>query len=351
MPFGLRNAAQTFQLFIDDVCRGLDFVFVYLDDILVASRSLEEHLQHLRALFQRLSDRGLVINPAKCLFGKAEVNFLSHTISAAGIRPHLTRVDAVRTFPVPRDKKSLHQFVGLINYYHRFVPRCAEILQPLHQALAAECFTWTVSCQKAFEEAKQTLSEAVMLVHPQPHAPTCITTDASNLAVGAVLEQFIDGQWMPISFFSKKLNHAELNYSAFDRELLAIYLSVRHFQYFVEGRTFHINTDHKPLTFALQSSTERRSPRQARHLAFISEFTTDIRHIEGQANCAADALSRTVYVLEDQSSLELEAFAAAQIHDEELQQLSTSTTSLRLEHVPLLNSNNTILCDVSQGHL
>ena len=166
MPFGLRNAAQTFQRFIDDVCRGLDFVFVYLDDILVASRSLEEHLQHLRALFQRLSDRGLVINPAKCLFGKAEVNFLSHTISAAGIRPHLTRVDAVRTFPVPRDKKSLHQFVGLINYYHRFVPRCAEILQPLHQALAAECFTWTVSCQKAFEEAKQTLSEAVLLVHP-----------------------------------------------------------------------------------------------------------------------------------------------------------------------------------------
>ena len=350
MPFGLRNAAQTFQRFIDDVCRGLDFVFVYLDDILVASRSLEEHLQHLRALFQRLSDRGLVINPAKCLFGKAEVNFLSHTISAAGIRPHLTRVDAVRTFPVPRDKKSLHQFVGLINYYHRFVPRCAEILQPLHQALAAECFAWTVSCQKAFEEAKQTLSEAVMLVHPQPHAPTCITTDASNLAVGAVLEQFIDGQWMPISFFSKKLNHAELNYSAFDRELLAIYLSVRHFQYFVEGRTFHINTDHKPLTFALQSSTEWRSPRQARHLAFISEFTTDIRHIEGQANCAADALSRTVYVLEDQSSLELEAFAAAQIHDEELLQLATSTTSLRLEHVPLLNSNNTILCDVSQGH-
>ena len=155
---------------------------------------------------------------------------------------------------------------------------------------------------------------------------------------------------MPISFFSKKLNHAELNYSAFDRELLAIYLSVRHFQYFVEGRTFHINTDHKPLTFALQSSTERRSPRQARHLAFISEFTTDIRHIEGPANCAADALSRTVYVLEDQSCLELEAFAAAQIHDEELQQLSTSTTSLRLEHVPLLNSNTTILCDVSQGH-
>ena len=200
------------------------------------------------------------------------MNFLSHTISAAGIRPHITRVEAVRTFPVPQDKKALHQFVGLINYYHRFVPRCAEILQPLHLALAADSITWTASCQLAFDAAKVALSEAVMLVHPQPHAATCITTDASDLAVGAVLEQFIHGQWRPISF-SKKLSPAELKYSAFDRELLAAYLAVRHFQYFVEGRMFHINTDHKPLTFALHSSVERHSPRQARHLAFISEFT------------------------------------------------------------------------------
>ena len=191
MPFGLRNAAQTFQRFIDDVCRDLDFVFIYLDDILVASSSPDEHLQHLQILFQRLSDHGLVINPAKCEFGKSEVAFLSHTISAAGMRPHLTRVEAVRTFPVPQDKKALHQFVGLINYYHRFVPRCAEILQPLHLALAADCLTWTASCQQAFDAAKVALSEAVMLVHPHPYAATCITTDASNLAVGAVLEQFI----------------------------------------------------------------------------------------------------------------------------------------------------------------
>ena len=345
----MRNAAQTFQRFIDDVCRGLDFVFIYLDDILVASRSREEHLQHLRALFHRLSVHGLVINPAKCLFGKSEVNFLSHTISADGIRPHIARVDAVRSFPVSHDKKSLHQFVGLINYYHCLVPRCVEILQPLHQALAADSFTWSTSCQKAFEEAKQTLSEAVMLVHPQPHAATCITTDASNFAVGAVLEQFIQGQWKPISFFSKKLNPAELNYSAFDCELLAVYLPVRHFQYFVEGRVFHINTDHKPLTFALQSSAEQRSPRQARHLAFISEFTTDIRHIEGQTNRVADALSRNVHVLE-QSPINLETLAVAQSQDEELQRLCTSTTSLCLEHIPIPCSTHTLLCDVSQGH-
>ena len=151
----------------------------------MASRSPEEHFQHLRALFQLLSTRGLVINPAKCLFGKAEVTFLSHTISAEGIRPSIARVDVVRNFPVPPDKKALKQFVGLANYYHRFVLRCAEMLQPLHQALAADNFTWSISCQKAFEEAKQVLSQAVMLVHPHLNAATCITTDASNLAVGA----------------------------------------------------------------------------------------------------------------------------------------------------------------------
>ena len=140
MPFGFQNAAQTFQRFIDDVCRDLNFVFIYLDDILITSSSLEEHLQHLHMLFQRLYDHGHVINPAKCEFGKSEVSFLSHTISEAGIRTHITRVEAVRMFPVPQDKKALHQFVGLINYYHRFSPRCAEILQPLHLALADDSF-------------------------------------------------------------------------------------------------------------------------------------------------------------------------------------------------------------------
>ena len=140
----------------------------------------------------------------------------------------------------------------------------------------------------------------------------------------------------------------ELNYSAFDRELLAVYLAVRHFQYFVEGRVFHINTDHKPLTFALQSSAEQRSPRQARHLAFISEFKTDIRHIEGQTNRVADALSRNVHVLE-LSPINLETLAVAQSQDEELQRLCASTTSLCLEHIPIPCSTHTLLCDVSQG--
>ena len=154
MPLGLRNAAQTFQRFMDTVLRGLDFAFDFVDDILVSSASQEEHLTNLRALFTRLAEHGLVINPAKCVFGQPEVNFLSHTVSANGIRPHITRVEAVRSFPIPTDQKTLHQFVGLVNYYHRFVPRCAEILAPLHQVLSADSFTWSEHCQHCFRHGK-----------------------------------------------------------------------------------------------------------------------------------------------------------------------------------------------------
>ena len=349
MPFGLRNAAQTFQRFIDGVCRGLDFVFVYLDDILVASQSFEEHLQHLRTLFQRLSDWGLVINPAKCSFGKAEMNFLSHTISAEGIRPHLARVDAIRTSPVPQDKKSLHQFVGLINYryhYHRFVPRCAQILQPLHQALAADTFSWTSNCQKAFDDTKQALSAAVVLVHPQPNAATCITTDASNFAqcwrctwavhrrtveTHLLLFQEADTCWTQIQrFWPRALGHLPR------RSTLSI----------LRG-TSSLPRQHR--LQALQSSAEKRSPRQARHLAFISEFTTDIRHIKGHSNCVADALSRNAHALA-QSSIALDAMALAQSRDAELLQLcSSTTTALRLKRIPIPDSQHFLPCDVSQG--
>ena len=173
-------------------------------------------------------------------------------------------------------------------------------------------------------------------------------TNEPNFAVGAVLEQLIDGQWKPISFFSKKLNSAELNDSAFDWELLAVYLAVRHFQYFVEGCPFNINTDSKPLTFALQSNSEWLSPQQAWHLAFISEFTSDIRHINGDANPVADALSYNVYTLIE-AAIELEAITAAQLCDQEIQHLSSTNTSLQLEQLPIPNSNTTILCDSSQG--
>ena len=139
-------------------------------------------------------------------------------------------------------------------------------------------FNWSSAADNAFKQAKELLVTATLLNHPAPDAPTCIMTDASDVAVGAVLQQFIDGMWKPISYFPRKLNPAESRYSTYDRELLAIYLSVWHFHHFIEGHVFHVVTDHKPLTYSLATNYNRYSPCQIRHLDFFLQFKSDIRH-------------------------------------------------------------------------
>ena len=176
-------------------------------------------------------------------------------------------------------------------------------------------------------------------------------TDASNNAVGAVLQQEVDNAWRPIAFFSKTLKPRETRYSTFDRELLAVYLAIKHFRYFIEGRQFHVLTDHKPLVFALQSHSDRYTPRQLRHLDFISQFTSDIRHVSGTDNCVADALSRieTNALHQSPPIIDFKAIAAAQQTDPELPQVQSSTSSIKLQPLPLPTSDLTLLCDMSTG--
>ena len=272
MPFGLRNAGQTFQRFMDQVLRGLHFCYVYIDNVLIASTSEEEHKDHLRQVFQRLSEYGILINPSKCLFGVSNLEFLGYHVSSEGIHPLDSKVAAIQQFPQPTTARQLREFLGLINFYHRFVPHCAWILQPLNTMLGnsrpSQQLVWTAEATAAFTEIKEALAQASLLSHPMPSAPTCIITDASDLGIGAVLQQFRNGVWHPISFFSKKLRPSETRYSTFDRELLAVYLAVKHFRHFIEGREFHIRTDHKPLTFALSAHADHHSPRQIRQLDF-----------------------------------------------------------------------------------
>ena len=295
MPFGLKNSAQAFQRLMDTVCASLDFLFVYLDDILVASTNTEEHAKHLRLLFKRLQQHGLVINVAKCQFGCDAINFLGHRVDHTGTLPKLDKVEAIRNFKKPATVKGLQEFVGMVNYYHRFVPSAAAILQPLFKALTGrpKDFAWTVEMDNAFEQAKGALSNATLLSHPLVNAPTALTVDASDIAIGAVLEQQVDGVWKPLAIFSKQLKAPERKYSTFDREFLALHLAVRHFWYFLEGQVFTAYTDHKPLIFAFTKAADPWSARQQRHLASISEYTTDVQHIAGKSNVVADALSRT----------------------------------------------------------
>jgi hypothetical protein len=249
MPFGLRNAGQSFQRFMDEVLSGLDFAFCYLDDILIGSSTPDEHLLHLHLVLQRLQQYGLVLNMEKCEIGRPGIDFLGHHITAEGASPITKHVEVIQSFPQPQDKKQLQSFLGLVNFYRRFIPAAAQILLPLTDALRGEAaWTWTPAMNHSFGLIKQTLSSVATLTHPDPAADLCLAVDASNTHVGAVLQQLSGSTWRPLAFFSKKLDSTQLKYSAFDRELLAAFLSVRHFRYLLDGRRFHILTDHKPFT-------------------------------------------------------------------------------------------------------
>ena len=206
MRFGLRNAAQTFQRFIDQVLRGLHFCYVYIDNLLIASKNPEEHQQHFRQVFQRLSDYGVIINPAKCRFGATHLQFLRHHIDCDGIHLLDSKVQVIRDFPPPKSHRKLREFLGLVNFYRRFLPHAADLLYPLTQLLG-DCSSgtkevkWTETTQAAFNAIKDALATATLLVHPQPNAQLAIMTDASDVAVGTVLQQHVNGQWQPISYF------------------------------------------------------------------------------------------------------------------------------------------------------
>jgi cleavage and polyadenylation specificity factor subunit 1 len=354
MPFGLKNAAQAFQRMMDMVCKNLSFVFVYLDDILIASRNRREHLEHLRQIFQRLQEHGLFINPSKCQFGCTDIEFLGHRIDQSGATPLKSKVEAVQNFTKPDTVKGLQEFVGMINFYHRFIPNAAEIMQPLFKALAKKPkeLVWDADSTAAFVNAKEALAKSTMLVHPRMDAPIAVTADASDIAVGAVLEQLVDGEWQPLAFFSRQLRSPELKYSTFDRELLALFLAIRHFRYFIEGREFTAFTDHKPLTFAFAKVSDPWSARQQRQLAYISEYTTCVKHVAGKSNQVADALSRTLIHAVNALSpgIDYEAMAATQQDNDEILAYRTAKSGLVLEDVPIGPRNTTLLCDISTGH-
>nr|VZI16354.1 unnamed protein product [Spirometra erinaceieuropaei] len=352
MPFGLRNATQTFQGFIDQVLRGLDFVYAYIDDLLVASSDAAEHEVHLRQLFERLDSYGVIINAAKCEFGVPSLIFLGHEVNSDGIKPVPEKVSVISTFPVPTTISQLRRFLWMVNYYHHFLPHGATILQPLNSLLthSKKTLVMTEEAVTSFNDVKAALADATLLAHPRSDAQLTLMADASSTAVGASLQQTVGGVLQPLAFFSKKLSPAETRYSVFGRELLAVYLSIRHFRHFLEGREFVVLTDHKPLVFALRASPDRYSPREIRHLDFISQFSCDIPHVHGKENLVADALSRIEMASITTDAIDFTLMAEAQRSDGELPQYHHEDSSLRLQDVPLLTGTGTITCDLSTGH-
>ena len=256
----------------------------------------------------------------------------------------------MNNFPKPTTLPKLQQYLGMVNYYHKFLPNIANILSPLYKLLKGKpkVLTWDQEAEKAFQKSKSALSHATTLTFPNPKAQLQLSTDASESAIGAVIEQVINGKTQPLAFFSKKLNAAQIKYSTFDRELLAIYEAVRYFQHYLEGSEFTIKTDHQPIVHAFSRISDTPSNRQRRHLSYISEFNCKLMYVPGTKNPVADALSRnTIHSVI--LGIDYKELAEKQTSDPEIKALRNATTSLIFEDLKIPNSNITITCDISTG--
>jgi cleavage and polyadenylation specificity factor subunit 1 len=302
MPFGLRNAGQTQQRHVDEVFQGLTFVFVFVDDIFIFSKDLDEHFRHLEIVFQRLRQYGMHVSFTKCEFLQTSIDFLGFNITAEGMRPRQGKVETMLQLPEPTKLKELRRMLGMFSFYRQHIPKFASIISPLQELFnitrqqaeghsSNPAINWTEEHCVAFQELKKALSEAVLLYHISDSGTLTLTTDASDLAIGAVLHDVTESNNRPIAFFSRKLSETERNYSVFDKELLSIYAATIKFKHIIEGRQCVVFTDHKPIVSAFKKNSAH-SPRQTRQLSLLAEYIDDVHHIAGCENVVADALSR-----------------------------------------------------------
>ena len=289
MPFGLCGTPSTFQRLMDVVMRGLPFVTTYIDDVLIHSANEELHKSHLEQTFQRLREAGLTLRGSKCQIGMAQVTYLGHTFSREGMSPDSSKVDAVVNWPQPKDEAEVRQFLGLASYYRKYIDKFADMAAPLYQLTQKDTpFQWTKESEESFQRLKACLTEAPVLAYPsfRKQASTMVLqTDASNVGLGAVLEQ----DQRVIGYASRTLTKAEANYSVIQRECLAIVWAMKQFRHYLLGRTFQLMTDHAPLQWLAEQKMEGLLCHWA--LA-IQEFSFGIVYRKGTANGNADALSR-----------------------------------------------------------
>ena len=294
MPFGLTNAPATFQRLMECILAGLtgDECLIYIDDIVVFSRTFLEHLQRLRRVFQRLRDASLRLKPPKCKFARKEVHYLGHIVSAEGVRTDPDKTKAVKEYPIPHDVKQLRQFLGLTNYYRRFIKDYSLLATPLFHLTrkTAKGFLWSSSCQQAFETLKQKLVTPPILAYPDFTRPFILQTDASDQAIGAVLSQEREGQEHVISYWSRRLDKSERNYSTIEREALAAISALKEFYPYVYGFPCRLVTDHNPLT-ALKGLKDVGG-RLSRWMLFLQQFALEVVYKPGKQHTNADSLSR-----------------------------------------------------------
>lgn len=294
MPFGLHGAAATFQRLMDEVLRGAeDYAAAYIDDVIIHSSSWAEHLHHLRDVFQRIHRAGLVVNSSKCQLASSEVCYLGYILGGGTIRPQISKVDAIRNAQPPTTKKGVRSFLGLIGWYRRFIPNFssrAASLTDLTRKNSPNKVVWSAECEAAFQDLKECMCLEPVLQSPDFSLPFTVQTDASGLGLGAVLLQGEGEDKRPVQYVSRKLFPRETRYSTIEKECLAIKWALDTLRYYLVGKDFVLETDHRALQW-LHRMRDFNSRITRWHLS-LQPYRFSVRYKAGKDNVIADFLSR-----------------------------------------------------------
>ena len=301
-PFGLSQAPAYFQLLIDKVLMGCSsFAMGYLDDIIIFSKTEEEHLQHLEEIFVRLRKFGLKMKREKCSFFKKHIQYLGHLVSEKGFELLPEKLESIRKMPAPRTAKEVKQFLGLIGYYQKFVPRFADISRPLTKLTCHNVtFEWTDQCAKAFNHLRELLMEYPILRYPNPTQGYILYTDASGIGWSGVLTQeHLDEKGKvknhPICYVSGQFRGSQLNWAALTKEAYAIYMSVRRLSFYITDAEVTIRSDHLPLKKFLNKQTMNSKVNNG--VVELEQFRLHLEWIPGSRNLLADSLSHLLDVV------------------------------------------------------
>ncbi|XP_048031439.1 uncharacterized protein K02A2.6-like [Megalobrama amblycephala] len=294
LPFGIASAPAIFQRAMDQILQGLPNVHCYLDDILVTGSNDEQHLKNVDAVLSRLNEFGLYVQREKC---EDSLEYLGHIIDAQGLHKSPEKVRAIVDAPAPKDVSQLCSFLGLINYYSRFIPNLTLVLAPLNALLCkGKQWLWSHECEDAFDKAKKFLLSQSVLTHYNPQLPVRLACDASPYGVGAVISHILpDGLERPTAFASRTLSKAEQNYAQIEREALGIVFGVRKFYQYLYGQKFTLLTDHHPLTTIFSPTKaipSMAAARMQRWALLLAAYDYDIQYRDGAHHCNADGLSR-----------------------------------------------------------
>ena len=296
LVYGITSAPAIWQKTMDQILQGLPGIVCNMDDMLITGKTDEIHLKNLRNVLTRLQEFGLKANLDKCSFFKDSVIFCGIKISKEGFHKTQDKIEAVLDAPIPTDKTQVRSFLGLVNFYHKWLPNIAEISKPLYDLLKDETpFQWSITQDTAFTRIKEMVTSDKVLIQYNQDLPIHLACDASPHGIGSVLSHVINGEERPIAYASRTLNKAETNYSQLDKEALAIVWSVKKFFNYLYGNKFVLITDHKPLKFIFGPKNgipPMSAARLQRYALFLSSFDYNIEFRTGKTNLNADSLSR-----------------------------------------------------------